>query len=330
MSSINVNGTRIETNKAVNSVDDRFVRCADGSWFDFVAGQGENLGPGDFIVNGLKIEQGGKAKTSRPIMTKPAAPRVETFSGIRSLVVDSGARVMVIPTTGTETKVTLIGDDNAETKLINKGGVLSISDQGSGGNSVNINNGSIVVQGRGNVFTNGSVVSIGNRSFASGGVTINSSNGSSTAQGANEIEIEVPIGTALDLTAHTQDAVIGNLLSKVDLTTRGTANIACGRVKSVDAVSRGVGSIVIGHVEGDADLCSRGVGNIEIKDGSIDSLEAEVRGVGSIRVGGRVKNADTEVRGVGSINVAECLNTPEKSVRGVGSIRIGRAGGGSW
>lgn len=178
-------------------------------------------------------------------------------------------------------------------------------------------------RGRGNISirTNGSSINISNGSIIIDGVNI-SGDGCEDIR-LHKLSISVPVGTSVDVADISGDVSIGDTYGILQACAEGSNSITVGRVKSAALVVSGTGSIQAEEVTGSLMTEVSGMGHIIVKGGKVTSLNVSVSGTGQVQIGGQSETAMLSVSGMGNIYVARVETRPMKSVSGMGHITVG-------
>jgi hypothetical protein len=139
------------------------------------------------------------------------------------------------------------------------------------------------------------------------------------------VTVKVPTGTAVTSNRVFGNVVVGDIDAAFTATVQA-GDIQVGRITDANLQIQGDGNITINEVTGSVVGIVQGSGDIEIKKGSIQSLNATIHGSGDISVGGDVQVANLTVMGSGDITVNHVVQTPMKNVMGSGKIRVRHVG----
>lgn len=106
----------------------------------------------------------------------------------------------------------------------------------------------------------------------------------------------------------------------------GSGNLEAGAVRgALDAELRGSGSVRVASVEGArARLQLTSSGDINVRGGRVDQLDARSAGSGSVRFGGAAGVTRAQLTGSGNISIAEAGRVEQMIDNGSGSINVGR------
>jgi hypothetical protein len=298
-----INGTSVYSDKAVSSVRNNKITFCDGSWCNVKTGKVHNVGSG-FIDIGDSGSDSNAEKITKG-HERVSASSVELWK--------LAADVTVEAYDGREIEYSITGPSNRvnDVNAIIRGDTLVIE-----GKTDNSSGGMIVIGG-------GVRSRFGNVSIASVGYGNTVIIGDSKSEVA--VTVKVPTGTAV-----TSNRVIGNVvIGDIDAAFTATVqagDIQVGRITDANLQIQGDGNITINEVTGSVVGIVQGSGDIEIKKGSIQSLNATIHGSGDISVGGDVQVANLTVMGSGDITVNHVVQTPMKNVMGSGKIRVRHVG----
>jgi hypothetical protein len=148
-------------------------------------------------------------------------------------------------------------------------------------------------------------------------------NGEGASKDAVKILVHLPKGAPVKLYSFYGNATIGDIESSVHVNiAKGHASL--GEVTHAFLQISEYGDIVVEKVRGSVTIRLAGFGNIHVKGGYTDSLEANINGAGEILFDGEAINSILSVAGAGEIYIAKVRNPPgKKEIRGLGKISIG-------
>jgi len=164
---------------------------------------------------------------------------------------------------------------------------------------------------------------IGSLSIMSdGGVSVGGVSTSGVAEAPPEVELFVPPGTPLTVTAAVGQWEIEALKAPLTLEVAG-AEVSAGAVTDARLSVRGSGDIKVARVDGDLHADVAGSGSITVLSGTVTNLKASIAGTGSVLVQAPAEHADLAVSGVGSIEVQKVRQEPKVRISGLGTVRTG-------
>ncbi|CAK0766229.1 putative DUF2807 domain-containing protein [Gammaproteobacteria bacterium] len=192
-----------------------------------------------------------------------------------------------------------------------RNGTLHIDDQrGASGSSttsvVTMGNVTTVVSGGGTAS-----VSIGGREIGSG-----------VNHPTMEISVSIPTGVPINLRAMNGDCHIGNTHGPVDLTL-SSGNCVLGEITKGELLVQGSGNIEVRQVHGDLRVGINGSGDVRVRNGQVNRLEATLDGSGQIDLGVQAQEAVLSLMGAGNIRVTEVRVRPRVTVMGAGEVDVG-------
>lgn len=302
-----VNGTSVYSDKAISSIKNDRITFSDGSWCDVKTGKVHNVGPGFIDIGDSGSDSSAEKITKGPERVSASALELRQVTADVTVEVYDG-REIEYSITGPSDKVNAI---NATIR----GGTLVIegkADNSSSGGMIMIGNG---IRSR---FGNVSIASVGR-----GNTVIISS--SASGQSDVKVTTKVPKGTAVTSNRVVGNVVIGDIDAAFTATVQA-GDIKVGRITDANLQIQGSGDITIKAVNGSVVAMIQGSGDIDIKNGSIQSLNATVQGSGDISVDGDVQTANLTVMGSGDIRVDHVVQPPMKNVMGSGKIKVRRVG----
>ena len=233
------------------------------------------------------------------------------------------ASVNVQPHDKDEVEVVLHGPEECTKKIrVHQEDDLAIVEGESSESSASIVSGSVTTI-RGNV--RGSVVVSGRGVFIGGNNCGNTINNIVIGGGELEISIDVkvPLKASVDISEVTGTVTVGDTMGPVYINASGDGKVECGKVGKVNIKISGAANANINAVQGDAKLKVSGTGNITVRGGSIDQLEASVSGMGNITVHATAQTGELDVSGMGNIRVDRIVKKPRRSLSGMGKISVG-------
>lgn len=158
-----------------------------------------------------------------------------------------------------------------------------------------------------------------------GSLTITSEGGvaiGGSAEDAPEVELYVPTGTPLTVTAAAGEWDIAALKAPLSFELIG-GEVRAGAMTSARLSVRGGGEIEVARVDGDLHADIAGSGTITVLAGSVTSLKSSIAGTGSVVVQAPAERAELAVSGVGSIEVQKVRQEPKVRISGLGTVRTG-------
>jgi hypothetical protein len=314
----NINGKNVYSDKKVVRIENSRIFFSDGSYVDVITGDIANKGKG-YITIGEPLE--GVAPDKKKTIEK-------NFCASAREIKDLAATVDIQPCSGREIAVKVSGPESGvkDLAIYEEKGTVVVSKKDDGNDG-----GSISMSFSGDRFTTkmsgvrGRNISCGGISIINGDITIVGKTTIATSGDSADIriDIEVPVGTALNISDVNGDVTVGDVKGAFRAKINGEGKIITGEVAKVSAAISGAGNIQIASAKGNVNLKISGSGKIAINGGTIDSLDARVSGVGNVQVDATAEEADLSVSGSGNIYVSRVEKRPYKNVSGVGKITIG-------
>ncbi|MFA6160588.1 MAG: DUF2807 domain-containing protein [Patescibacteria group bacterium] len=305
----NVNGTNVYSDKSGSiSINGSRITFADGSSCDVRTKAVDNRGRGSIRVGeGDGSEAGEEKVTKGPTRFSTTDLR---FSNLAANIV-----VEVWGQSGMD--VTMSGPKDALEAIIAKadGSTLFIEGGGASVSGVSIRGS----RGSSSVSVSGSVV--GSLTIASGNVTVVS--GSVSADNLTTIMVKVPRGTRLTLDDTYGNATIGDVDGSLNVSTKCSGKINCGRMRGATIEIFGDTDVHISEINGPLRAQIMGSGDIKVKSGAVTALNVQIMGTGDFRFGGVADTAMLSVLGSGDINVFKVKAKAIKQCLGSGDIKIG-------
>ncbi len=304
-----VNGQSVISDKVLVSIVGSVVTFIDGSWC--------NVDTGEVVNNGYGVISIGKpAGQTGKITVGPTRYNTRALE-VRGVQADLVIIVHDVPfceftMTGPQGQLEAI-------EVNERGGILVIEGESSGGSGVTIISGGGSSIRAGRISTRSMIIGDGGVSFQGGNITIG---GGSSGQNEVKITVKVPKGTAVDLTDVDGRINIGDTEGALRLSMGGVSNICVGRIGKLRARLSGSSNMEIRHVIGDVNIDVSGSGSIIIHGGLASQLDINLSGMGTVRFDGSAQDADLSVSGMGRIDVAWVTNCPRRSKSGMASITV--------
>jgi hypothetical protein len=223
---------------------------------------------------------------------KPTAPRRESFSGVRGIIVGLGTDFKIMPSNTDETTIVVDGPEEIKQSLSMKlrNGVLDIHGPSDSVNiSVNnINGGNISVAGRG-IFVRGSIsgsVITGDNVFIGGDAPVS-------------VSILTPPGVDVSIdTNGGVDCEVGDVRSNISVDTSGGLTFNADCITGFDAdVSGSVNANINRFEDGICNLDVSGSCNLNAPSGHIEKLIVDVSGSCNLNVNAQTDKAVLDVSG---------------------------------
>lgn len=197
-----------------------------------------------------------------------------------------------------------------------------------GGVAMSVQDGTLRIKDRRGAIRGTSVVSVGNvTTVVSGGgsATVNIGGrefGGGAARQPVEINVRIPAGAPLDLRGLVGNCRIGDLRGPVKLTL-SSGHCTLGEITLGELRVEGSGDIAVQQVDGDLHVAVSGSGDIRVRGGKVNRLEASLSGSGQIDLGVHAQQAVLTLVGAGNIHVAEVRERPRMTKTGAGDIVVG-------
>ncbi|WP_029012443.1 hypothetical protein [Niveispirillum irakense] len=253
----------------------------------------------------------------RQSFTAPGGVRLANIQGDVMIEVSSRAE---------KVQVNVDGGGGLRTSLTN--GVLTISGRGDDGADVRL---VVPESARMNIAGHAGDVTIAGRSEApldvqmrrgtlradrTSGATVNIAESGSVYIERVDGPFRARIGGSADIRVDRTETA--------DLEVMGRADISIGRINDATNIAvPGYADINIDRVNGPVRVKFGGAGNISIKDGRAEPLQATLNGAGSLDFGGVAVNPQVTAAGSGSVSIAKHEGTPSLNSSGSGGIHLG-------
>lgn len=249
--------------------------------------------------------------------TAPGGVRLANIQGDVMIEVSSRAE---------KVQVNVDGGGGLRTSLAN--GVLTISGRGNDGADVRL---VVPESARMNIAGHAGDVTIAGRSEApldvqmrrgtlradrTSGATVNIAESGSVYIERVDGPFRARIGGSADIRVDRTETA--------DLEVMGRADISIGRINDATNIAvPGYADINIDRVNGPVRVKFGGAGNIAIKEGRAEPLQATLNGAGSLDFGGVAVNPQVTAAGSGSVSIARHEGTPSLNSSGSGGIHLG-------
>ena len=322
--SFNVNGVNVYSDKKWTNINGPGVTFEDGSYANVKTGEIVNNGPGYISIgHEPKNPKSGETKTIE-----------KSFQGLELELNKLNAIIDIKPYDGTDIKVVAKGFASIIDNLLwsHRDGRVTISskDSDSGNTTIfgknsffgNIFSGDVV---RGNIIT-GNKIMMGHSNV----IMSNSIVSSGSKSAGLSLDIQVPLGCSVDIIKVDGHVSIGDTLGRLLVKIKGRCMVKAGKIAMIKADINGSGELDVESIDhchkfaaNDATLKIDGSGDIRIKGGNINELNATISGSGNIKIGAVVQSADLNISGSGDIRVKQVVNKPYKNKSGSGSIKVG-------
>lgn len=317
-----INGKKVYSDKAVDSIVNTRITFADGSWCDVATGQIVNKGPGYVNIGSPeegaseKVTEGPKTYSARNLEVRDVVAdldvQVHQASNVEVTIVGPASEVKGIRVNQQGDTVVIEGEGGEATG----GGVTIISGRGSSVTRVGrIRGASVVIGG-------GTIIRRGGGSIIAGDI-VGGQNVVITGNGENQtkITVKVPKGSAVNLSGVSGNSVVGDTDGTLQVNT-SDGNVNAGRVSNATLSVQGSSDINIREVNGVLTISIMGSGDVRVDSGKVSALAINVMGSGDATFNGQAETATLTVMGSGDIRVANVKNRPSKNVMGSGSIRV--------
>jgi len=319
----NINGTKVYSDKTMNSIVNTRVTFTDGSWCDIATGYVVNKGPGYINIGSPeesaseKVTKGPKTYSARNLEVRNVVADLEVqvhqAGNIEVTIVGPDNEVKAIRVNQQGDTVVIEGDKaTVEGVTITSGNGRSITRVGR----ISISSGGSIV-GRSIITRNRSIVSTGDISISGQNVVINGGGENQT-----KIIVKVPKGAAVNLSGVSGNTVVADTDGPLEVDT-SSGDVKAGRVSNATLNVRGSCDIVVEEVNGLLTMSVMGSGDIRVRSGRVSILVINVMGSGDASFNGQAESANLTMMGSGDIHVAGVEKRPSQRVMGSGDIHVG-------
>jgi hypothetical protein len=145
-----------------------------------------------------------------------------------------------------------------------------------------------------------------------------------------ELDIEVPEGFALDVTARRNTSVlVGDIGGPLIATADSNAKISAGRVAEANLTATSNGEVQVSEVAGQATLDASSSGEIHVAKGTVAALVASASSSGEIDFRGEAKSGSASASSSGEVRIAVAGHKFATRESSSGEVVIGLVAGGS-
>lgn len=288
---IEFSSRKVFTNKEVKEFVGTRIIFTDGSWCDTENGKSLNNGQGYIAFD--------EAPTDIPAAPEPISLGPLSFSvaevQLRELRL---ADIDVQPYAGDKVLVTLTGD----AENVNCIGLSQNGDR-------------LVIDG--SDCRNRSVGGISITSVENVTITVKGSTQNNTV-----IAIKVPFKTTLSVIGDHGPLNIGNTEGDLTVDSRSNSALNAGTITNPSLRLSGMGKVTIQKVSGKALITHRGSGRLNISEGSLTSLEVDLKSMGGFTYGGETENAILGIEGQGNLELNSVRGRLGVDLSHMGSVTI--------
>jgi hypothetical protein len=136
------------------------------------------------------------------------------------------------------------------------------------------------------------------------------------------VTVTVPAGTALRV-ADCRGAEIGDIAGALELAADAVEDVSVGRVASLKLDASGVGRVKVAAVDGgDAEVDSKGVGNVSIEGGRIAKLAIDSSGLAKVVCRAQAEEASITSTGSGDVKLVKPAKMAGLSCSGLGKVEF--------